>query len=138
MAKKGRRRHGGDQAAAQAAAPDAPAAGAAQPGAASGDAGAAAGGAERSAHVLSANIGKMRFMHSAREEEERRQQEKQQLRHLEEMRWVVPGFEAEVDGADTEAEKRPREQGAAAPCAEVRLHRRSYKGFNPVVEQWAK
>uniref|UniRef100_A0A7S1W1J7 Uncharacterized protein n=1 Tax=Alexandrium catenella TaxID=2925 RepID=A0A7S1W1J7_ALECA len=83
---------------------------------------------------LSANVQGMRFMQSAREEEQRKKQEQDQLRHLEDMQWIVPGFEEEVKEAEQSQE--PEKKKAAQPA--VLLHRRSYKGFNPVVEQCMK
>mmetsp|Transcript_90869 Transcript_90869/g.257403 ORF Transcript_90869/g.257403 Transcript_90869/m.257403 type:complete len:169 (+) Transcript_90869:20-526(+) len=83
-------------------------------------------------HMLSSNIQAMRFMQSAREEEKRKKQKQDQLRHLEDMQWVLPGFEDEVQEIESCQEKRAPE-GDVAP---VLLHRRSYKGFNPVVELW--
>ncbi|CAE6961723.1 PTAC2 [Symbiodinium sp. CCMP2456] len=86
-------------------------------------------------HNLSSNIQGLRFMQSARENEERKKQEKEQLRHIEEMQWVVEGFEAEVS-AESSQEKRPAELRTGPPP--LQLHRRSYKGFNGLVEQSMK
>merc|ERR1712087_935019 len=77
------------------------------------------------------NVQGMRFMQSRKEEEERKRQEKAQLRHLEDMQWVIPGFEAEVAQADAAKESGTLESKAPPPLL---LHRRSYKGFNPTVE----
>merc|ERR1711879_178185 len=77
----------------------------------------------------------MRFMQSAKEEEQRKKQEQEKLRHLEDMQWIVPGFEEEVKTAEANQEKRPPD---VIPPSQLRLHRRSYKGFNPVVEQFVK
>jgi len=93
--------------------------------------------------VLSGNITAMRFMHSAREEEQRKKQEREQLRHLEDMHWVQPGFEAEVAAAedDSQAQAAAASRTAAAgsmagaPPPPFRIHRRSYKGYNANVEQ---
>jgi len=86
-------------------------------------------------HSLSSNIQGLRFMQSARENEERKKMENEKLRHLEDMQWVIPGFEAEVE-AETRQEKRAPE--AQATASTVLLHRRSYKGFNGMVEQAMK
>eukprot|EP00931_Biecheleriopsis_adriatica_P095997 TRINITY_DN69642_c0_g1_i1.p1 TRINITY_DN69642_c0_g1~~TRINITY_DN69642_c0_g1_i1.p1 ORF type:complete len:180 (+),score=59.65 TRINITY_DN69642_c0_g1_i1:62-601(+) len=83
-------------------------------------------------HSFSSNIQGLRFMQSAKENEERKLQEKEQLRHLEDMQWVIPGFERECMAADSAQEKRAPELSTAAPP--LLLHRRSYKGFNNVVE----
>mmetsp|Transcript_8603 Transcript_8603/g.19262 ORF Transcript_8603/g.19262 Transcript_8603/m.19262 type:complete len:170 (+) Transcript_8603:85-594(+) len=86
-------------------------------------------------HSLSSNIQGLRFMQSARENEERKKMENEKLRHFEDMQWVIPGFEAEVE-AETRQEKRAPE--AQATASTVLLHRRSYKGFNGMVEQAMK
>merc|ERR1712232_735834 len=78
---------------------------------------------------------RMKFMHSRKEEEERKRHEKDQLRHLEDMQWVIPGFEAEVAQADAAKDIVTLEAKAPPPLL---LHRRSYKGFNPTVESAMK
>merc|ERR1740130_1560178 len=77
----------------------------------------------------------MKFMQTAREEEQRKQLEKAQLRHLEDMQWVIPGFEDEV--AEAEDDKLAEPITSAAP-ATLLLFRRSYKGHNKFVEQCMK
>ncbi|CAJ1362626.1 unnamed protein product [Effrenium voratum] len=84
------------------------------------------------AHILSSNIQGLRFMQSARENEERKKLENEKLRHIEDMQWVIPGFEADV--LEDAQEKRAAEQSSAV----LLIHRRSYKGFNSLVEQFMK
>mmetsp|Transcript_108595 Transcript_108595/g.324750 ORF Transcript_108595/g.324750 Transcript_108595/m.324750 type:complete len:192 (+) Transcript_108595:81-656(+) len=124
-ARKGRRGTGG-RGGAFTAAPS-------RPGHAAGEAGSAGDGGGARPHTLSANVQGMRFMQSAKDEEQRRRREREQLRHLGDLRWVVPGFEAEVLEAERSQEK-PEQKKAGPP--QVLLHRRSFKGFNPVVERW--
>jgi len=88
-------------------------------------------------HSLSSNIQQLRFMQTAVDEERRKRQEQDQLRHREEMQWIVPGFEAEVAAENEKLkEKRPAEGAAQTP--QLHLFRRSYKGVNPVIEQLMK
>ena len=46
------------------------------------------------------------------------------------MQWVIPGFEAEQEPVDSTAPE--------APASRLLLHRRSYKGFNGMVEHVMK
>eukprot|EP00450_Noctiluca_scintillans_P037286 CAMPEP_0194541170 /NCGR_PEP_ID=MMETSP0253-20130528/81760_1 /TAXON_ID=2966 /ORGANISM="Noctiluca scintillans" /LENGTH=210 /DNA_ID=CAMNT_0039387633 /DNA_START=18 /DNA_END=650 /DNA_ORIENTATION=- len=69
---------------------------------------------------LSTNVTGMRFMQSVQEDAQRKKVEQEQRRR---------------EAAISEAVKRPSE-GAAPPV--LMFGRRSYKGFNPVVEQWMK
>eukprot|EP00929_Paragymnodinium_shiwhaense_P120719 TRINITY_DN9274_c0_g1_i1.p1 TRINITY_DN9274_c0_g1~~TRINITY_DN9274_c0_g1_i1.p1 ORF type:complete len:193 (-),score=83.76 TRINITY_DN9274_c0_g1_i1:117-695(-) len=85
---------------------------------------------------LSENINSMKFMQTAREQESRKKAEADQLRHRADMQWVAPGYEDEVAAAEAAQEKAALEAAEAAPP--LRLHRRSYKGFNPFVEQSMK
>mmetsp|Transcript_29793 Transcript_29793/g.64930 ORF Transcript_29793/g.64930 Transcript_29793/m.64930 type:complete len:111 (+) Transcript_29793:250-582(+) len=78
----------------------------------------------------------MKFMQTAQEEELRKRQAQEQLRHIEDMQWIVPGFEAEVQEAEAVKDGSSAESIGLPPP--LRLYRRSYKGFNPVVEQWVK
>eukprot|EP00913_Durusdinium_trenchii_P028545 g26773.t1 len=71
-------------------------------------------------HSLSSNIQGLRFMQSARENEERKKLENEKLRHLEDMQWETP----------------PTKSTPALGV--VRLYRRSYKGYNAMVEQSMK
>ncbi|CAE8715114.1 unnamed protein product [Polarella glacialis] len=87
------------------------------------------------APALSGQIQAFKFMQTAIQEEAQKKANKDALAHREEMQWVVPGFESECQVADTAQEKRSAES-TAAPA--LRLHRRSYKGFNNVVELWMK
>mmetsp|Transcript_50304 Transcript_50304/g.106915 ORF Transcript_50304/g.106915 Transcript_50304/m.106915 type:complete len:237 (-) Transcript_50304:47-757(-) len=90
---------------------------------------------------LSTNVSGLKFMQSAKEEELKKQQEKMQLRHLDAMRWVIPGFEVEVEAAEAKppaSGSALAEKSAEGPPPPLRLARRSYKGFNPVVQQWVK
>eukprot|EP00927_Polykrikos_kofoidii_P069062 TRINITY_DN64462_c0_g1_i1.p2 TRINITY_DN64462_c0_g1~~TRINITY_DN64462_c0_g1_i1.p2 ORF type:complete len:182 (-),score=42.46 TRINITY_DN64462_c0_g1_i1:304-849(-) len=84
------------------------------------------------ARSLTQNIQSMRFMQSAKEEEQRKQQEKEQLRHIAELQWVMPGFHQEVKKADAVREEATVSERIAPPV--LRIYRRSYKNFNPVVE----
>ncbi|CAE7511524.1 ASZ1 [Symbiodinium natans] len=105
---------------------------------------------EAAQHNLSSNIQGLRFMQTARENEERKKQEKEQLRHIEEMQWVVEGFEAEVM-AESSQEKRPAERRAGPPpcsCTDALqgevvanyppTFKRDLQGFNGLVEQSMK
>eukprot|EP00928_Gymnodinium_smaydae_P095347 TRINITY_DN8189_c0_g2_i1.p1 TRINITY_DN8189_c0_g2~~TRINITY_DN8189_c0_g2_i1.p1 ORF type:complete len:209 (-),score=56.27 TRINITY_DN8189_c0_g2_i1:389-952(-) len=90
---------------------------------------------------LTENVTGLRFMQTAKDEEQRKKQEKEQLAHLQEMQWVVPGFEAELCGF--ESSKRSGAAGDAPSAGKLgvsappplQIHRRSYKGFNPYIEQ---
>eukprot|EP00434_Breviolum_minutum_P007642 symbB.v1.2.006739.t1/scaffold403.1/size211681/4 len=88
-------------------------------------------------HSLSSNIQGLRFMQSARENDERKKMENEKLRHLEDMQWVIAGFEGEVE-AETKQEKRAQPTEQTVQTTPVLLHRRSYKGFNSMVEQAMK
>merc|ERR1712146_240767 len=74
----------------------------------------------------------MKFMMSSREAASRQLAEAAQLRHRDAMQWVAPGYEDECLEADKAHEAAAKQAAEAAPP--VRLHRRSYKGFNPYIE----
>eukprot|EP00933_Yihiella_yeosuensis_P029300 TRINITY_DN22962_c0_g3_i1.p2 TRINITY_DN22962_c0_g3~~TRINITY_DN22962_c0_g3_i1.p2 ORF type:complete len:202 (-),score=47.37 TRINITY_DN22962_c0_g3_i1:161-766(-) len=88
------------------------------------------------ARKLSSDLQGLRFMQTAKQEEQKKLYEKEQLAHIQDLQWVIPGFETENLAAESTQGKRASEPSGAPPP--VRLHRRSYKGYNNYVELMMK
>lgn len=82
---------------------------------------------------LSKNVQKLRFMQKATEQQDRQELEKRQLKAIERAKWVVPGLEEEAKDRTVESDV----QKAPAVPMPV-MGRRSYGGFNPVVENFMR
>ena len=82
---------------------------------------------------LSKNVQKLRFMQKATESADRKELEKRQLKAIERAKWVVPGLEEEAKDRNIQTDVQK------APAVPVPIMgRRSYGGFNPVVENFMR